>query len=127
MPSHEGLIANAVKAIRLTVITVLVIATAAIAAGCGSSGGSDTSQHASESPPGLHYPSPPIGNSSAYEAAFNACNDGITAEGLCTCIAAKLSERSDAASLDYATLLDYNNPNPPGFLIDVTGYCEATP
>jgi hypothetical protein len=42
-------------------------------------------------------------------------------------MAAKLSERSDAASLDYPTLLDYNNPNPPGFLLDISGYCEATP
>jgi hypothetical protein len=44
----------------------------------------------------------------------------ITPEALCSCIAAKLSQRPDAGSLDYQTLLDYNNPNPPQFLIGIT-------
>jgi hypothetical protein len=46
---------------------------------------------------------------------------------MCRCIAAKLSERPGASSIDYQTLLDYNNPDPPGFLIDITGDCEGTP
>jgi hypothetical protein len=71
------------------------------------------------------YPSPRIGDREAYFAAYKACDDGITAEGMCMCIAAKLSQRPDAATLDYPTLLDYNNPNPPWYLIDITGSCEA--
>jgi hypothetical protein len=89
---------------------------------CGSS---INTQSTVDNSPGPRYPSPPIGDRAAFTTAYDACNDGITAEEMCVCIAAKLSERNDAASLDYPALLDYNNPDPPGFLIDITGYCSA--
>jgi hypothetical protein len=84
----------------------------------------DTASASAEDSLGPTYPSPRIGDTQAYEAAYRACDDGITAEPLCMCIAAKLSERPDAATLDYPTLLDYNNPNPPWYLIDITGSCQ---
>jgi hypothetical protein len=118
-----------VTAFQARIVVGVTLATAVmLTASCGSSHQSTTSQAAAAGDvSGPHYPSPPVGDSVAYESAFNACDDGITAEEMCRCMAAKLSERSDAASLDYPTLLDYNNPNPPGFLLDISGSCEATP
>jgi hypothetical protein len=104
-------------------IALALIATTAAA--CGSTSKPSTSTGAE--PSGPSYPSPRIGNRSAYYAAFQACDDGITVPAMCRCIAAELSQRTDAASLDYPTLLDYNNPNPPGYLVLIDADCAATP
>src|SRR5690348_9772379 len=90
--AHSGRIATDASVLWLSLIIISTLAA------CGN----DNKKQASAPPPPAsnlepRYLSPPIGNRSAYYAAFQACDDGITAPALCRCIAAKLSERPDAA------------------------------